>query len=94
MKVNEGLCEDEICDSRQQQDYAVHSNRPRVEVILAHPSGREWNERQPEEQVQVRPQSRTVDALSCVQQVVMVVPVDADVNETQDVTQEDGNHWR
>lgn len=43
-------------------------------------------------QVQVGPQSRAVNALYCVQQVVMVVSVDAKVNETQDVGEKNRNN--
>src|SRR5881396_1218516 len=41
--------------------------------------------------MQVGPQSCAVQTLSCVQQVVMVVPVDADIHETQNVGQQNRN---
>ena len=93
MNSDESPCQDEICAGRQQQNDPVHGNRPRVEVILTHPSGSKWNQRQPEQQVQVGPQSCTVHALSCVQQVMMIVPINSDVNEAQDVAQENSYHW-
>ena len=51
----------------------------------------EWNERQPEQQVEIGPKSCAMNPLTRVQQVVMVVPVDPHVNETQDVTQQNGD---
>ena len=45
-------------------------------------------ERQPEQQVQVRPQDAAGDVFGGVEQVMMVVPVDAEINEAQHVAQE------
>src|SRR5205085_10320849 len=50
----------------------------------------ERHEREPEQKVQVRPQNLAVDAVGGGEHVVVVVPVDAEVDETEDVSQEDG----
>ena len=59
------------------------------EHVLAHPGGGERHQRDPEQQVQVGPQDRPGDRLHRVQHMVMVVPVDADVDEAQHIAQED-----
>ena len=58
------------------------------EVVLAHPAGDEREQRQPEQQVEVGPQHAAVDAVGRVQQVMVVVPVDAEEDEAQDVAEE------
>src|SRR2546422_5653715 len=42
---------------------AVQRRRQGREMILAHPAGDEWRERQPEQEVQVRPHHFAVDPL-------------------------------
>jgi hypothetical protein len=56
-------------------------------VVVAHPARHERNERQPEEQVQIGPQGRAIDPIRRAQQVMMVVPVDAEEHEAQYVRQ-------
>ena len=51
-------------------------------------AGGERKQRQPEQQMQVRPQNAAADVFGGMEQVVMVVPVDADVDEAQHVAQE------
>ena len=58
-------------------------------MVLAHPGRRERKQRQPEQQVQVRPQDAAAHVRGGMQQVVVIVPVDADVDEAQHVAQED-----
>ena len=69
------------------QDAAVERDRQRREVVLTKPRGHERHQRQPEQQVQVGPQDRAADALDQLQHVVVVVPVDADVDEAQHIGQ-------
>ena len=59
-----------------------------------HPRGREGNQRQPEEQVEVRPHHGAADALGRSQEVVMVVPVDPDHGEAEDVDEQRGHSVR
>lgn len=51
----QSACQDEISDSGHQQNEAVGRHGRRREMRLAHPRGCERDERQPEQQVQVRP---------------------------------------
>ena len=56
--------------------------------MLIHPGGREGHEREPEEQVQVGPQHSPSHPVNKLEQVVVVVPVDAQVHEAQQVGQQ------
>src|ERR1700756_1673196 len=57
-------------------------------MVLPHPSGGERKQRQPEQQVQVGPHHCPRHRRSRVQHVMMIVPVDAHINETQDIAEE------
>ena len=85
---NDGLFEDEVRDAGEQQDGAVDGRRQRREMVLAHPAGDKRNQRQPEQQVQIRPQDAAVDPVGHLQHVVMIVPVDAENHEAQHVGEE------
>jgi len=52
-------------------------------MVLPNPAGGKRDQREPEEQVQIRPQHPAVDAMDQVEEVVMIVPVYGNVNETQ-----------
>ena len=93
MKVKETLGQDEIRHPSHQQNHAVHGNGPRLEMILVHPCGGEGNDGEPEQQVQVRPERHAAYALRSVEKMMMVVPIDRDVNEAERVTQEKWHHW-
>src|SRR5260221_7381311 len=43
--------------------------------------------------MQIRPQDATRNMLRRLQEVMMVVPVDADVNEAQDIAEENRKEW-
>src|ERR1700730_2617578 len=43
--------------------------------------------------MQIRPQDTTGNMLRRLQEVMMVVPVDADVNEAQDIAEENRKEW-
>src|SRR5678815_1889050 len=62
-------------------------------MVLAHPAGCEWKERQPEKQVEVRPEHAAGHLFGGVKQVMMVVPVDADVDETQCIAEKVWKQW-
>ena len=64
------------------------------ELILAHPLGDERHQRQPEQQMQVGPQHAALDVLDHLPEMMMVVPIDADVDEAQHVAQEDRRERR
>ena len=40
----------------------------------------------------VGPHDRAIDAIGSVQQVVMVIPIDGDIDEAQDVAEKDRKH--
>jgi hypothetical protein len=61
--------------------------------MLAHPRGHKWHEREPEQQVQVRPENRPRHTTGAAQHVVMVVPVDAEEYETEYVAEQDREQW-
>ena len=56
--------------------------------MVAEPRRHERDERQPEQQVQVRPQDAARHIAGRVQQVVVVVPVDSHYHETEHVARE------
>jgi hypothetical protein len=57
------------------------------EVALSHPPCHEGHHRKPEEQVDVRPEHVSRDAMHGVQQMVVVVPVGGDKNEAEYVSE-------
>lgn len=56
-------------------------------MILSHATGRKWNQRQPEQQVQIGPQQRAIDVRDQVKEVMVVIPVDRDVDEAQHIAE-------
>ena len=58
-------------------------------MILAHPRRHKRSQRQPKQEMKIRPEDSAVDVLNNLQQVMMVAPVDADKNEAEDVAQKD-----
>ena len=79
-----------ICKGGGQQYDAVRGYRDRWEVVLAHPGRGDRDERQPEQKVLVGPQRHARDPGNRREHVVVVVPVDADEDETEHVGQQ---HW-
>jgi hypothetical protein len=88
---NERLRKDEVRDAGKQHHQTIQGDRPRSAVIFADPSSREGRKRKPKQEMQVRPEDWPINALGSVQEMVVVVPVDAGVNEAQDVAQKDRN---
>src|SRR5271170_7670256 len=83
--LDNGALQNVVGDSGHEEDETVDGGGRRPEMIFAHPGGREREKREPEEQVEVRPEDAAGDVLGGVEEVVMVVPINADVDETQDV---------
>src|SRR6266540_3241791 len=52
------------------------------EVVFTHPSCCERKERQPEQEMKVGPQNSAADHLGSLKQMMMVVPIDAEVDKT------------
>ena len=46
-----------VCDRRHQENAAVQRRRNRREVVLSHPARRERKQREPQQEVQVRPRA-------------------------------------
>ena len=61
-------------------------------VVLSHPTCGEWNQREPEQQMQVGPEDLAVDPVGQLEHVVVIVPVDPQVDEAQDIAGKNGNH--
>src|SRR5262245_2319462 len=59
-------------------------------MILAHPPCHERKERQPEQQMEVGPENEARHLFRRLQHVVMVVPVNAEVDEAQNIAEENG----
>ena len=72
------------------RDRAVGGGGEGVAMRRSDPFGGERDEREPEEQEQVRPHHGPGDALGEPQQVMVVVPVDPDHREAQDVDEQRG----
>jgi len=85
---DDALLQQPVGDRGHQQDEAVQRGGCGCEMVFAHPRRREWKQRQPEQQVQVRPENGTGHLVRGVEHVVVVVPVDADVDEAQHVREE------
>ena len=56
-------------------------------MILTYPSRCEGNQRKPEKEVQIRPHHPTGHMFGGMEHVMMIVPVDADINEAQDIVE-------
>src|SRR5438270_7738678 len=56
-------------------------------MVLAHPPGDKRKERQPEQEMQVRPKDCAIHAAGCFEQMMVIVPIDAQVKETHHVAQ-------
>src|ERR1700730_18943115 len=62
-------------------------------MVLPHPGGNERGQRETKQQMQIRPQDAARDMLRRLQEVMIVVPVDAKVNEAQDIAEENRKEW-
>src|SRR5215831_10350965 len=61
-------------------------------MVRTHPARRERDEGQPEQEMQIRPEHQPRDGMRRLQHVVVVIPIDTQVDEAQHVAQEDGDH--
>src|SRR5215468_9015270 len=58
-------------------------------MVLAHPGSRERNQRQPKQQMKVGPEEATAHTFDDLKKMMVISPVNAPQNETQNVTEED-----
>jgi hypothetical protein len=52
-------------------------------MVFAHPRGHKWDQREPKQQMKIRPQDSSVYVVDRMQQVMMIGPVDSYVCETE-----------
>jgi len=88
MEDEEGRYKKVVGEGGQDQHRAVDGDRQGNGRVIACPSGDEGNERKPEDEVDVGPKNHSIDALYGLEEVVMVVPVDRQVEEAECVGQE------
>lgn len=88
MPGDDGLLQNPVCDRRHEQHRAIQSRRQRRKVVFTHPPGHEGKQRQPKQQMQVGPQDSAAHVRRHVQHMVMVVPVNAEINEAQYISKE------
>ena len=79
-----------VRDPGKQQDATVGRNRSRREMVLSHPSRRKRGKRKPKEKVEVCPENLAGDMLRGLKQMVMIVPVNAYVEKTENIAKENG----
>ena len=87
---DDGALQDVVGDRGHEKDEAVDGGRDRSNMIFVHPSGGEREEGKPEEEMEVRPEDAAGDMFGGVEEVMVIVPVNGDVDEAEDVTQKDG----
>ena len=78
-----------VSERCHQQHEAIDGGGCRGEVVLADPARGEGKERQPKETVQVGPKNTAANLPGRLEHVMVVVPIDAEVNKAQHVTQKD-----
>ncbi len=88
--AHDDVLQDGVGDGGHEQDCAVEGGGGWSEVVFAHPAGDEGDDGEPEEQVEIGPEDRAGDGAGGMEEVMVVVPVDADVDEGEDVGEEDG----
>src|SRR5690349_10114241 len=54
-------------------------------MIFPHPAGYERKKRKPEKEMKIGPHDPAVDVIADTQQMVMIVPVNPDINEAQNI---------
>src|SRR5262249_37750956 len=70
----------------EEEHCAIERHGPRGELVLSYPAGYEWGEREPEKQVEVRPERTRIDHPDRLEQMMMVAPIDSEEDEAQGVT--------
>jgi hypothetical protein len=88
---DDDLLQDPIGQGGRQYDAAVEETWQGIEMVFSHPGGCKGQGRQPKQQVQVGPEHATRHALAGLQHVMVIVPIDATINETQNIAEENGN---
>lgn len=79
-----------ISDRGEEKDRAVNSGGQGGEMVFAGPTSDERKERKPEEKMQIGPHDRTVNPRREAQEMVVIIPLNAEVDEAQDIAEENG----
>jgi hypothetical protein len=85
----QGAHQHRVCNGAHEQDRAVQRHRHCCKLVFAHPAAGKGNQRQPEQEMQVGPQHLAADAVDRFEEVMVIVPVNADVDEAEDIAHED-----
>src|SRR6476619_5707480 len=91
MQCQQSSDQDGIRYPRKQQDHSIKSYWPLGKVVLTHPRSYKRNQRQPKEKVKICPEDFPVDKLRCMDQMVMVRPVDSQKDEAERVANKNRN---
>ena len=83
MMLDQRTAQNEVSDAGHQQHRAIQRHGRSGEMILAHPACNKWNKRKPEKQMQIRPKNRPVHMPRGMQHMVVIVPVDANVDKAE-----------
>ncbi len=59
-------------------------------MVFAGPTGDKGKERKPEEKMQIGPHDRAVNPRRAVQEMVVIILINAEVDEAQDIAEENG----
>ena len=84
--------QDGIGRAAHQQQPAIDTDRQALAIMRTHPGRGKGNERQPEQQMQIGPQDAAVHTLGGLEHVVMIAPVNADIDEAQGIDQHMRQH--
>src|SRR5439155_14206143 len=76
-----------IRHGRADHNYTVGRYGDRGETILSHPGCDKWNQRDPEQKMSVRPEHPAIDVVHRLKQMMVVMPVDPDEDETQHIAE-------
>ena len=83
--------QDVVGHRREQHHDAVNADGQSDQAVISGPGSDPWDEGEPEQEVQIGPKYGAIDALHGLQQVMMIVPVDAQEDEAESVDQQLGD---
>jgi hypothetical protein len=88
--LDDGALQNVIGDGGHEEDEAIDGGWYGREMVFVDKGGGEREKGEPEKQMEVRPKDAAGDTFSGLKKMMMVVPINADVDKTQDVAEEDG----
>src|ERR1700682_2923980 len=83
--------EDEVRQPSHEHDEAVKRDGNGKKVVFTHPIGHKRYERKPEKKMEIGPKDAAVDFLNGMEHVMVIVPVNSNIDETQDIVEKYGN---